>query len=246
MIKITFPDKQVKEFPEGITGIGIAKSISSQLAKQVLAITVNGELWDAEREIHEDAEINLHTWKDNEGQHAFWHSSAHIMAEALEALYPGIKFGIGPTIENGFYYDVDLGDDRVISENDFQKIEKKVTELVSRKNSFNREEVSKDEALSFFTTKNDEYKLELISELEDGTISFYKQGNFTDLCRGPHLPNTGYVKAFKLLSIAGAYWRGDEHRKQLTRIYGISFPKQKMLTEYLVMLEEAKNVITGK
>ncbi len=240
MIKITFPDKQVKEFPKGVTGIEIAQSISSQLAKQVLSITVNGELWDASRKINTDAEINLHTWKDEEGKHAFWHSSAHIMAEALESLYPGIKFGIGPTIDNGFYYDVDLGDDRVISENDFQKIEKKVAELVSQKNIFDRQEVSKDEALSFFTTKNDEYKLELISELEDGTISFYKQGKFTDLCRGPHLPNTGYVKAFKLLSIAGAYWRGDEHRKQLTRLYGISFPKQKMLTEYLTMLEEAK------
>ena len=240
MINITFPDNNVKEFPKGISGVEIAKSISSQLAKQVLSISVNGEEFDATKPILTDSAIKLYTWRDEEGKGAFWHSSAHILAEALEAIYPGVKFGIGPTIENGFYYDIDLGDGKTISENDFQKIEKKVSELVSQKNQYIREEVSKEEALNFFTKKDDEYKIELINELEDGTISFYKQGNFTDLCRGPHLPNTGYIKAFKLLKIAGAYWRGDEKRKQLTRIYGISFPKQKMLTEYLEMLEEAK------
>jgi len=240
MINITFPDKTVREYSKGVTGIEIAKSISSQLAKQVLSVAVNGKAYDATKPIITDSEITLYTWRDEEGKDAFWHSSAHILAEALEAIYPGIKFGIGPTIENGFYYDIDLGNDKTISENDFQKIEKKVSELVSQKNQYIRDEVSKEEALKFFTKKDDEYKIELIKELEDGTISFYKQGNFTDLCRGPHIPNTGYIKAFKLLKIAGAYWRGDETRKQLTRIYGISFPKQKMLTEYLEMLEEAK------
>ncbi|MFA8435142.1 MAG: threonine--tRNA ligase [Marinifilaceae bacterium] len=239
MIKITFPDNTVKEFQEGITGLEIAKSISSRLAKEVLSISVNNEIWDLERPINEDASIQLHKWEDEEGKHAFWHSSAHLMAEAMEALYPGVKFGIGPTIDMGFYYDVDLGD-TVLTDKDLPKIEKKMTELAQQKNQYTRTEVTKEEALSFFNDKNEEYKLELINELEDGTISFYKQGNFTDLCRGPHLPSTGYIKAIKLLSIAGAYWRGDENRKQLTRVYGITFPKKKMLDEYLVMMEEAK------
>ncbi len=240
MIKITFPDGSVREFESGITGYEIAKGISPRLAKEVLAVTVNGELWDIARPINIDATINLHKWADEEGKHAFWHSSAHLMAEALEALYPGIKFGIGPAIENGFYYDVDPGDDVVIKETDLPKIEKKMKELISQKNEYIRKEISKADALSYFENKNEEYKTELINDLEDGTITLYKQGNFTDLCRGPHLASTAPIKAVKLLSVAGAYWRGDETRKQLTRIYGISFPKQKLLEEYLVLLEEAK------
>lgn len=239
MIKITFPDNNSREYSDGVNGFDIAQSISPRLAKEVLSITVNGELWDLTRTIKEDSSIVLHKWNDEEGKHAFWHSSAHLMAEALEALYPGVKFGIGPAIENGFYYDVDLGD-RVLTESDLPDIEKKMQELVSRGIGFQRREVSKDEAISFFKDKGDEYKLELINELEDGTISFYEQGNFTDLCRGPHLPGSKLIKAIKVLSIAGAYWRGDEKRKQLTRVYGISFPKKSMLDEYLVMLEEAK------
>ncbi len=240
MVKITLPDNSEREYPEGIKGIDIAKDISPRLAKEVLSITVNDQVWDLQRPIHEDASIKLHKWEDEEGKHAFWHSSAHLMAEALEALYPGIKFGIGPSIDNGFYYDVDLGEGRTITDADFPKIEKKMQELAQQKNEYNREEVAKADALSYYSEKGDEYKVELISDLEDGTISFYKHGNFTDLCRGPHLPNTGYIKAIKILSVAGAYWRGDEKRKQLTRLYGISFPKKKMLDEYLVMLEEAK------
>ena len=239
MIKITFPDQSVREFQEGVTGLQIAESISPRLAKEVLSVTVNGELWDCTRPISENATIQLHKWDDEEGKHAFWHSSAHLLAEALEALYPGVKFGIGPSIENGFYYDVDLGD-RILSDSDLPDIEKKMQDLVSQKLEFARSEVSKNEALEHFTTKNDEYKIELISDLEDGTITLYKQGNFTDLCRGPHLPDTSKIKAIKLLSLAGAYWRGDETRKQLTRVYGITFPKKKFLDEYLVMLEEAK------
>ncbi|MGQ1891119.1 threonine--tRNA ligase [Thermophagus sp. OGC60D27] len=239
MIKITLPDQSVREYPEGITGEGIARDISPRLAKEVLAITVNDQLYDLHRPIQEDATIKLHKWEDDEGKHAFWHSSAHLMAEALEALYPGIKFGIGPAIENGFYYDVDTGD-RTISDTDLPEIEKKMQELARQKEVYQRREVSKKEALQYFETKGDPYKVELLSELEDGTITFYEQGNFTDLCRGPHLPDTSPIKAIKLLSIAGAYWRGDEKRKQLTRIYGISFPKQKMLTEYLQKLEEAQ------
>ncbi|MBN2520214.1 MAG: threonine--tRNA ligase [Bacteroidales bacterium] len=239
MVKITFPDNSMKEFQTGITGYEIANSISSQLAKEVLSITVNGEVWDLTRAINANAKIMLHKWDDKEGKHAFWHSSAHLMAEALESFYPGIKFGIGPAIENGFYYDVDPGD-KVISENDFPEIEKKMKELACQKNPYEREEVSKENALKFFKQKGDEYKLELINDLEDGEISLYKHGSFTDLCRGPHLPDTSYIKSFKLLNIAGAYWRGDEKRKQLTRIYGVSFPKQKMLDEYLEMLELAK------
>ncbi|WP_282037186.1 threonine--tRNA ligase [Saccharicrinis aurantiacus] len=240
MVKITFPDGTVREYEAGVTGLEIAKSISPRLAKEVLSISVNDETWDISRAITSDASIKLYKWEDEEGKHAFWHSSAHLMAEALEALYPGMKFGIGPSIENGFYYDVDPGDGVVIRDADMPKIEAKMKELARLKNAYQRSEVSKAEALSYFTEKNDEYKLELINELEDGTITFYKQGEFTDLCRGPHLPSTSAIKAVKVLSIAGAYWRGDEKRKQLTRIYAITFPKQKMLEEYLVKLEEAQ------
>ncbi|MDY6799584.1 MAG: threonine--tRNA ligase [Bacteroidota bacterium] len=240
MIKITLPDNSVHEYKKGITGYEIAKDISPRLAKEVLSITVNDELWDLQRPITSDAKIKLHKWEDEEGKHAFWHSSAHLLAEALESLYPGIKFGIGPSIDNGFYYDVDLGDDRIITDADFPKIEKKMKELAQQKNDYRRREVSKNEALDYYTKKGDEYKVELIGELEDGTITFYEHGNFTDLCRGPHLPNTGYIKAIKILNVAGAYWRGDENRKQLTRVYGITFPKQKMLDEYMEMIEEAK------
>ncbi|MCK5168368.1 MAG: threonine--tRNA ligase, partial [Bacteroidales bacterium] len=240
MIKITLPDNSVREYNEPISGYEIAKEISHGLAKEVLAITVNDEVWDLQRPIDIDAKIKLHKWDDEEGKHAFWHSSAHLMAEALEALYPGVKFGIGPSIETGFYYDVDLGEDRTLTDADFPKIEAKMKELAQQKNEYKRNDVLKSEAVEFFTSKGDEYKLELINELEDGTITFYKHGNFTDLCKGPHLPDTGLIKAIKVLSLAGAYWRGDETRKQLTRVYGITFPKQKMLEEYLVLLEEAK------
>lgn len=239
MIKITLPDESVREYPAGITGLEIARDISPRLAKEVLAITVNDQLYDLHRPINENAKIKLHKWEDAEGKHAFWHSSAHLMAEALEALYPGIKFGIGPAIENGFYYDVDTGE-QTITDADLPKIEKKMIELARQKEEYKRREVPKQEALQYFEAKGDPYKVELLSELEDGTITFYQQGNFTDLCRGPHLPSTAPIKAIKLLSIAGAYWRGDEKRKQLTRIYGISFPKQKMLDEYLQKLEEAQ------
>lgn len=239
MIKITFPDQSVREYNEGITGYEIASGLSNSLAKEVLSITVNGEVWDLTRPITKDASIKLHKWDDEEGKHAFWHSSAHLMAEAIEALYPGVKFGIGPAIENGFYYDVDLGG-TTISDTDLPKIEEKMRELAAKKLAYIRTEVSKTEALNYFTQKGDPYKIELINDLQDGTISFYKQGSFTDLCRGPHLPETGLIKAVKLLSIAGAYWRGNEKNKQLTRIYGITFPKQKLLDDYLVMLEQAK------
>eukprot|EP01029_Cantina_marsupialis_P011697 TRINITY_DN25_c0_g1_i1.p2 TRINITY_DN25_c0_g1~~TRINITY_DN25_c0_g1_i1.p2 ORF type:complete len:651 (+),score=114.83 TRINITY_DN25_c0_g1_i1:2831-4783(+) len=240
MIKITFPDGTVKEFEAGVSGLEIAKSISSRLAKEVLSISVNDQLYDLTRAINENASIKLHTWDDEEGKHAFWHSSAHLMAEALEALYPGVKFGIGPAIDMGFYYDVDLGNGNVLTDKDLPKIEQKMLELARCKNEYNRTDVTKEEALAFFGERNEEYKVELINELEDGTISFYQQGNFTDLCRGPHLPNTGYIKAIKLNSVAGAYWRGDEKRPQLTRVYGITFPKKKFLDEYNVMMEEAK------
>lgn len=239
MIKITFPDQNVREYENGITGYEIAEAISPRLAKEVLSISVNGQVWDLSRPLHEDAAIQLHKWEDPEGKHAFWHSSAHLMAEALESLYPGVKFGIGPSIENGFYYDVDLGE-RVLTDSDLPDIENKMQELAIQDRKYIRREVSKKEALEYFTHKGDEYKIELISDLEDGTISFYNQGNFTDLCRGPHLPDASPIKAIKLLSIAGAYWRGDEKRKQLTRVYGITFPKKKLLDEYLLMLEEAK------
>jgi len=240
MIKITFPDGHTQEFPEGVTGLEIARSIHPGLAKKALAITVNEEVWDLTRPVHEDAVIRIHTWDDKEGKHTFWHSSAHLMAEALESLYPGIKFGIGPAIDNGFYYDVDPGDGVVITEAQLPRIEQKMKELARQKNKYQRKVVSKEEALEFFKSKGDEYKVELINELTDQEITFYTQGNFTDLCRGPHLPNTEPIKAIKLLNVAGAYWRGDENRKQLTRIYGITFPKQSMLGEYLLWLEEAK------
>ena len=240
MVHIEFPDHTVKEFPEGSTGIDIAKSIHPQLAREALSISVNGELWDMMRPIRQDAAVKFHKWDDEEGKHAFWHSSAHLMAEAIEALYPGTKFGIGPAIEQGFYYDVDPGEGVVISDADLPRIEAKMQELARQKNEYKREEISKKDALGLYSKKGDEYKVELINELEDGTISLYKQGHFTDLCRGPHLPNTESIKAIKLLSVAGAYWRGDEKRKQMTRIYGITFPKKTMLDEYLVMLEEAK------
>ncbi len=240
MIHITFPDQSVREYEEGVTGLDIAKSLSNSLAREVLAISVNNEIWDLTRPIREDAEIRLHKWSDDEAKHAFWHSSAHLMAEAIEALYPGTKFGIGPAIENGFYYDVDTGDDVIITDADLPKIEKKMKALSALKNRYQRAHVSKQHALEYFNNKGDEYKLELIRDLEDGTISLYSHGNFTDLCRGPHLADTSPIKAIKLLSVAGAYWRGDEKRKQLTRIYGITFPKQSLLDEYLEKLELAK------
>ncbi len=240
MIKITFPDQSVREYQEGVTGLEIAKSISNSLANEVLSISVDGETWDLTRAILGNASVKLYKWDDEEGKHAFWHSSAHLMAEALEAIYPGVKLGIGPSIENGFYYDIDLGDGKSISDADLPKIENKMVELARTKSPYSRRDIPKEEALSYFTQKGDPYKIELITDLTDGTISFYSQGNFTDLCRGPHLPDTSYIKAIKLLSIAGAYWRGNEKNKQLTRIYGVSFPKQKMLEEYLVMLEQAK------
>jgi threonyl-tRNA synthetase len=239
MIKITFPDSSVREFNAGITGLQLAESISPRLAQEVLAISVNDQIWDLSRSINTDASIKLHKWDDEEGKHAFWHSSAHLMAEALQELYPGIKFGIGPAIENGFYYDVDPGT-AVIKEGDLPAIEAKMMELAARKEAILRSDITKADALKKFREKGDEYKVELINDLEDGTITLYSQGNFTDLCRGPHLPDTGAIKAIKLLSVAGAYWRGDEKRKMLTRIYGITFPKRKMLDEYLVLLEEAK------
>ncbi len=239
MINITFPDKSVRQYEAGVTPLDIAKSISEGLARNVLSAKVNGVMWDAMRPVNEDAEIQLFTWNDPEGKATVWHSSAHLMAEAIEQLYTGVKFGIGPSIENGFYYDVDFGTN-VITEEDLAKIEKRMMELASQKQAFERVDVSKAEAMAHFTQKGDEYKQELISELEDGTITYYKTGTFTDLCRGPHIPDTSCIKAIKLLSIAGAYWRGDEKRKQLTRIYGITFLKKKELEEYLVLLEEAK------
>jgi len=247
-IKITFPDGSVKSFPKGVTGYQIAESISPRLAAEVLAVSVkpasddtigSGVVMDLDRPIDYDASIKLLKWDDDEGKHVFWHSSSHLMAEALEALYPGVKFGIGPAVENGFYYDVDLGD-RTISDADFPAIEKKMLELAREKQEFKRIDVSKADALKHFEEKGDQYKCELISELEDGTITYYQNGAFTDLCRGPHLRNTEVIKAVKLTAIAGAYWRGDESRGQLTRIYGITFPKKSLLDEYLVVLEEAK------
>lgn len=239
MINITLPDGSVRQHEAGTTALDIAKGISEGLARNVLAAQINDEIWDATRPINEDVNLKLFTWNDTEGKAAMWHSSAHLMAEAVEILYPGSKFGIGPNIEQGFYYDIDLGD-QVISDADFKKIEDKMLELARLKQTFRRKEISKKDAIDFFTNKGDEYKLELIADLEDGGISFYESGIFTDLCRGPHIPNTSVIKAVKVLKVAGAYWRGDEKRKQLTRLYGISFPKQKELTAYLEMLEEAK------
>ncbi|MGE8242839.1 MAG: TGS domain-containing protein, partial [Sphingobacterium sp.] len=239
MIKITLPDGSVREYQKGITAAEIALSISEGLARNVLAAEVNGEVWDSARAIEEDSSVKLLTWNDTKGKSTFWHSSAHLLAEALEVLYPGIKFGIGPAIETGFYYDVDFGD-REFSSDDFKAIEDKMLELAKRKETFERKAVSKSDALAYFTEKGDEYKLDLIKDLEDGKITFYTQGEFTDLCRGPHIPNTGFIKAIKLTNVAGAYWRGDESRKQLTRIYGVTFPKASELTEYLKFIEEAK------
>ena len=240
MINITLPDGSVKSFENPVNGLDIATAISPRLAKEVLAISVNGEIWDLTRTITEDATINLFKWDDKEGKHAFWHSSAHLMAEAIETLYPGTKFGIGPAIDNGFYYDVDLPGDQNLTDKDLEAIEKKMLELARQKNDIVRADITKADALKKFEEKGDVYKTELISELEDGTITLYSQGNFTDLCRGPHLPNTGLIKAIKLTSVAGAYWRGDEKRKMLTRVYGVTFPKAKLLEEYLVLMEEAK------
>lgn len=239
MIKITFPDQSVKEFAEGTTPMEIAKNISPRLAQEVLAAKVNGEVWDLTRPLMHDTAIQLLKWDDEDGKHAYWHSSAHLMAEALQQLYPNVKFGIGPAIENGFYYDVDLGDN-VITDSDFAKIEATMMELAGKGEAIQRASISKEDAMKMFGDRGEVYKTELISELEDGQISTYTQGTFTDLCRGPHLPNTSYIKAVKITSVAGAYWRGDEKRKQLVRLYGITFPKKKMLDEYLTMMEEAK------
>ncbi len=238
-IQITLPDGNKKTYPKGITALEVARDISEGLARNVLAAKVDGKVMDATLPINSDADITLLTWNDNEGKSTMWHSSAHLLAEALQHFYPDIKFAIGPPIENGFYYDVDLGEQQ-ISDKDFEKIEQKMLDLAREKNEYIRREVTKAEALDYYKKKDDEYKLELIDELEDGTITFYEQGGFTDLCRGPHIPNTGFIKAVKLTSIAGAYWRGDEKNKQLTRIYGITFPKQKELKEYLELLEEAQ------
>jgi threonyl-tRNA synthetase len=240
MINITFPDGSVKEYKNGISSIEIAEQISPRLAKEVYAATVNGEVIDLTRPINSDATLMLHKWDDEQGRHAFWHSSAHLMAEALESLYPGIKFGIGPAIDNGFYYDVDPGDGITITDNDLPMIETRMKEIAAKNLAFTRKEVSKKEALELFSKKGDQYKVELISELEDGTISLYTQGSFTDLCRGPHLTSTEPIKAIKLLNVAGAYWRGNEKNRMLTRIYGISYPRQKLLDDYLVFLEEAR------
>lgn len=238
-IHITFPDGAVRAYPAGISALEIAKSISEGLARNVLSAKVNGEVWDATRPINEDATLALLTWNDADGKKTFWHSSAHLLAEALESLYPGIKLGIGPPIENGFYYDIDFGD-RIFSSEDFAKVEAKMNELAKQESTFVRREMPKQAAIEYFTTKQDPYKLELLQDLTDGEITFYEQGAFTDLCRGPHIPHTGFIKAIKLISTAGAYWRGSEKNKQLTRVYAITFPKKSELDEYLLMLEEAK------
>ena len=239
MIKIKLPDGSVREYAQGTTGMDIALSISEGLARNVLAAKVNGKVVDASMPINEDSDFQLLTWNDTDGKATFWHSSAHLLAEAIESLYPGTKFGIGPAIETGFYYDIDMGE-KMLGQEDFKKIEDKVLELARQKNEYQRSAVSKADAIEYFKEKGDEYKLELLEGLEDGSITFYQQGNFTDLCRGPHIPNTGFVKAVKLMSVAGAYWRGDITRKQMTRVYAVTFPKQKELEEYLVLLEEAK------
>ncbi len=239
MINVTLPDGTVKEFSKGTSSYQVALSISEGLARNVLAAEVNGEVWDASRPLNTDVSLKLLTWNDDKGKATFWHSSAHLMAEALEALYPGTKFGIGPSIETGFYYDVDFGD-RHFSSDDFKKIEDKIIELAKTKAEYIRKEVSKQDAINYFKEKGDEYKLDLLEGLNDGEITFYSQGNFTDLCRGPHIPNTGFIKAVKLMSVAGAYWRGDEKNKQLTRLYAVTYPKLSELTDYLHLLEEAK------
>ena len=238
-IKITLPDGSSREYPSGVTGHEIASSISEGLARVALAIEVNGEVWDLSRPIAADASVRILTWNDQAGKSTFWHSSAHLLAEALEALHPDVRFGIGPPIEHGFYYDVDLGG-APFGDEDLAAVESKMKELAKKNSVYTRKDVSKREALEYFTTKGDPYKIELIAGLDDGKITFYEQGNFVDLCKGPHIPNTGFIKAIKLLNVAGAYWRGDEKNKMLTRIYGITFPKQKELEEYLYLLEEAK------
>ena len=239
MIKITFPDGAVREYPEGTSSMDVARSISEGLGRKVIAASVNGEVWDASRPLLQDSTLKLLTWNDPEGKSTFWHSTAHLMAEAVETLFPGVKFWVGPAVENGFYYDMDLGG-RQITEEDLRKLETKMAELGARQSRYIRKEVPKDEAIHFFQEKGDEYKLDLLQNLKDGEITFYTQGGFTDLCRGPHIPDTGLIKALKLTNIAGAYWKGDEKNKQLTRIYGVSFPSKKELDEYLLMLEEAK------
>lgn len=239
MINIKFPDGAIRQYEQGITALEIAKSISEGLAKKVLAASVNGTTVDATLPITKDADLKLYTWDDAEGKNTFWHSSAHLMAEAIEAKFPGVKFWVGPALDKGFYYDVDLGD-RKITEEDLAELEKLMNQLAKQNNAYIRTEKAKTDAIAYFFEKGDEYKLDLLKNLEDGTITFYTQGNFTDLCRGPHIPHTGFIKAIKLLSIAGAYWKGDEKNKQLTRIYGITFPNQKELDDYLAMLEEAK------
>ncbi len=239
MISIRFPDGAERQYEPGVSALDIAKSISEGLARKVLAASVNGQVWDATRPITTDSTLKLHTWDDTEGKNTFWHSSAHLMAEAVEALYPGVKFWVGPALDKGFYYDIDLGGQH-ISEDDLVAIEKKMNELAKQNNAYQRKEISKQEAVSYFQEKSDEYKLDLLQGLDDGSITFYTQGQFTDLCRGPHIPHTGFIKAIKLTSIAGAYWKGDEKNKMLTRLYGVTFPNQKELDEYLLMLEEAK------
>ncbi len=239
MINITFPDGAVRQYESGVSPLDIARSISEGLARKIIAANVNGKTWDATRPITENATVKLLRWEDPEGRSTFWHSTAHLMAEAVESLFPGVKFWVGPPVDNGFYYDMDLGDKK-ITEEDLRALEKKMNELAKQNNPYIRKETPKAEAVAYFTEKGDEYKLDLLQNLEDGNITFYTQGNFTDLCRGPHIPSTGFIKAIKLTNIAGAYWKGDEKNKQLTRLYGISFPSQKELDEYLAMLEEAK------
>jgi len=239
MISIQFPDGAVRQYESGITALGVAKQISEGLARKVLAANINGEIWDATRPIHSDATLQLLTWNDDGGKQTFWHSSAHLLAEAVEKTFPGVKFWVGPAIDKGFYYDMDLGD-RKITEEDLKNLEKKMNELARQSNPYIRKEISKSEAVNYFAEKGDEYKLDLLSNLEDGSITFYTQGQFTDLCRGPHIPDTGFIKAIHLSGIAGAYWKGDEKNKMLTRIYGITFPQQKELDEYITMMEEAK------
>jgi threonyl-tRNA synthetase len=239
MIKITLPDGSIREYQKGTTALDIAKSISEGLARKVLAANINGQVWDATRPINEDVSLKLLTWNDTEGKNTFWHSSAHLMAEAVESMFPGVKFWVGPPLDNGFYYDMDLGD-RKMSEEDLAALEKKMNELARKNSDYLRKEMPKAEAVKYFTEKGDEYKLDLLSNLNDGEITFYTQGGFTDLCRGPHIPNTSFIKAIKLTSIAGAYWKGNEKNKMLTRVYGVTYPSQKELDEYLQMLEEAK------
>jgi threonyl-tRNA synthetase len=239
MINVSLPDGAIRQYESGVSAMDVAMSISQGLARKVLAAKIDGEVWDLNRPINKDVSLQLLTWDDVDGKATFWHSSAHLMAEALEAVFPGVKLGIGPAIEKGFYYDIDLGD-RQITEEDLRKLEVKMAELAKQNNAYFRKEVPKDDAVKYFTEKGDEYKLELIDGLNDGEITFYTQGGFTDLCRGPHIPHTGFIKAVKLTSIAGAYWRGDEKRKMLTRIYGVTFPNQKELDEYILLLEEAK------